>query len=207
MMNELKDDAIAELNGRTFDKLEMEGDTIDSKEFYDCHFIQCNFRNTQLINCTFRDCTFEYCDLSLAKPEKSHFQDIRFEKSKMVGIDWSLASLQKSKLNYRLSFLHSDISFSLFLNLNCKGISIVECKAKEVDFTEADLSNAILTKTDFEGATFFNTNLDNADFSHAINYMINICNNKVKNARFSFPEVLNLLKSHQIIIEDFTLNT
>ena len=206
-MNELLNDAITEFTDQKFEKLELEDETIDSKEFYDCTFIQCNFKRATLTNCTFRDCKFENCDLSLIKPEKCGFQDVRFEKSKMVGIDWSLASLQKPKLNYRLSFISSDLSFSLFLHLNLKGISITECKAKEADFSEADLTNAVLTKTDFENAVFFNTNLDNADFTQAVNYVINICNNKVKNARFSFPEVLNLLKSHQIIIEEFNHNS
>ena len=201
---DLKTTAEAEFNSRLFEKLDMQDEEFREKEFYNCNFVQCNFQRANLSHAVFKDCKFVKCDLSMAKIENTVFQDLLIEQSKMVGVDWTIAGLhRKSKLNNRISIVGSDISFSFFTNCNLNGAIFTECKAKEVDFSEADLVYAKLLGCDFDGATFYKTNLTNADLTYATNYRINICDNKVTNAKFSFPEVLNLLKPQHIVIHDF----
>jgi len=43
--------------------------------------------------------------------------------------------------------------------------------------------------------------LQGADFRHAVSYHIDASKNKIKNARFSIPEVLSFLAPLQIIVE------
>jgi fluoroquinolone resistance protein len=201
-LNELKDPGATEFYERIFEKLDYENEDLRGKEFHHCKFVQCNLKGVDFSKAVFNDCKFEKCDLSLIKIEKTVFQDLLVGQSKMVGIDWTISGLQKKpKLHNRLTFIGSDISFSLFIDCNLRGISIMECKAKEVDFSGADLCDSKLIKTDFERATFFGTNLGNADFTNAVNYLINVCDNKVTKAKFSFPEVLDLVKIHGIVIE------
>jgi uncharacterized protein YjbI with pentapeptide repeats len=78
---------------------------------------------------------------------------------------------------------------------------MTDCEVKDADFAEADLSNGDFKNTDFEKTRFFKTNLSGADFKGARNYSIDARNNTLKKTRFSYPEVLTLLNSLDIIIE------
>jgi len=75
------------------------------------------------------------------------------------------------------------------------------CEAKEVDFTEADLTGADLQNTDFENSRFYNTNLSAADLRGARNFYIDVKNNVLKKARFSFAGAVTLLDCLDIVIE------
>ena len=206
-LNELKDPGGTEFYERLFEKLDLEGEDLRGKEFYNCNFVQCNLKRADFSNAVLKDCKLEKCDLSLIKIEKTVLQDLLVDQSKMVGVDWTISDLQKKpKLRNRLTFIGSDVSFSLFINCNLIEISIIECKAKEADFSGADLSESKLIKTDFERAIFSRTNLSKADFTNATNYLINVCDNKVAKAKFSFPEVLDLMKIHGIVIEGFDMD-
>jgi uncharacterized protein YjbI with pentapeptide repeats len=78
---------------------------------------------------------------------------------------------------------------------------IINCEAKEVEFTETDFTGAVFTETNFEKSQFFKTNLSEADFRGARNYDIDIINNTIKKAKFSYPEAVSLLNNLDIIIE------
>lgn len=52
-----------------------------------------------------------------------------------------------------------------------------------------------------EGTQFFKCNLQKADFRDAKGYVIDIHNNQMKAARFSFPDVIRLLETLNIKIE------
>jgi fluoroquinolone resistance protein len=77
-----------------------------------------------------------------------------------------------------------------------------KCNVKNVDFREADLSLADMQYSDFVESLFINSNLSDADFSHAINYSINVTLNKIKNAKFMLPEAAGLLYGLEIILKD-----
>jgi uncharacterized protein YjbI with pentapeptide repeats len=76
-----------------------------------------------------------------------------------------------------------------------------QCIIHEVDFTDADLCNAVFANCDLMSSTFMNTNLEKANFSTAKNYSINPQLNKIKKARFSVPEITGLLHQYDIVIE------
>lgn len=85
--------------------------------------------------------------------------------------------------------------------MNLKEIIIEECKAHDVDFREADLSNGEFFMTDFEGSLFMHTKLYAATFTQAINYNINPNENDIRKGKFSMPDVIELLRNFQIEIE------
>ena len=80
-------------------------------------------------------------------------------------------------------------------------MSFKQCVIHEVDFTDADLSNAVFDNCDLMGSTFMNTNVEKANFSTAKNYSINPAFNKIKKAKFSVPEITGLLHQYDIVIE------
>lgn len=80
------------------------------------------------------------------------------------------------------------------MGLKLNEIIIEECKAHEVDFREGSFCNANFTFTDFTNSLFNETNLSGSDFTEAVNYLIDINNNKIKGAKFSRLEALSLLE-------------
>ena len=85
--------------------------------------------------------------------------------------------------------------------MKLSGAKIKNCRAKEAYFIETDLSGSDLRKTDFEKAQFHETKLKKADLRGAKNYFIDLKNNQLAQARFSLPEVINLLEGLEIKVE------
>ena len=81
-----------------------------------------------------------------------------------------------------------------FSDLNMNGHSFCESKVKDCSFNETNLQKADFRNTDLTGTVFHHANLIEADFRDAINYSIDPTANKIRDARFSSPEVLSLLK-------------
>ena len=77
-----------------------------------------------------------------------------------------------------------------------------ECRAKDVDFSNASLQKANFTGSDFKGALFGNTHLENANFTDAQNTTIDIRSNHLKGAIFSRYEALYLLETMGIVLVD-----
>lgn len=78
---------------------------------------------------------------------------------------------------------------------------MINCEAKEVDFTETDLSEGTFGGTDFERSIFSKTNLTKANLKGAVNYSIDPRYNIIKKAHFSLPEALSLLGCLDIVID------
>ena len=165
-------------------------------EFFQCRFDGCQFLRTTFRQCRFEECVFEKCDLSLLKLPESSFIGVRFVTSKMLGIDWTQATTPLT-----LAFQGSNISHSTFVWLSVQRMEMVECVAREVDFTGTNLTRANLAKTDFLGSRFVDTNLSYADFSKAANYAIDPRTNRLKKAVFTLPEAVSLLSAFDIVLK------
>jgi len=94
-----------------------------------------------------------------------------FRKSKVMGIDWSLA--EKTR---QLQFDDCLVSLTNFTFVRFAHLRLQHCQVREVSFMDADCSGAIFGGTDFEKCTFLRTNLTGADFQKARNYEIDISN-------------------------------
>ncbi len=171
-------------------------------DFSACHFDRCVFTESAFAHCSFTDCRFTGCDLSLARVPGSRFTDSRFHASKLLGIDWTKAgNAVISKLFLSVHFDDCLLNYATFFGLTLRRGRFVGCIAREVDFRDADLTEAVCTQTDFTGSKFHHTNLTKADFRHATGYTINPATNTVTKARFSLPEAVSLLSGFDIVIE------
>lgn len=188
--------ADAYYENRSFSGMVCRATEIREIEFFQCRFEGCQFVESVFQECRFEQCTFERCDLSVMKPLESRFTGVRFLKTKMLGVDWTLATMPAT-----LAFRGCSVNHSTFQRLALPKLELAECIARDVDFTGANLTKADFTRTDLLGSRFAETNLSGADFSHATNYAIDPTANRVKKAKFTLPEATSLLSTFGIIVK------
>jgi uncharacterized protein YjbI with pentapeptide repeats len=195
-------DNLHEYYGTHFIDIDFSNRELTSKVFEECQFKRCDFSSTLLIRSKFVDCTFTECNLSLAKVTGTKFSGVEFSECKTVGINWTAAAWSKlvtaAPLTFRKCILHD----SSFFGLTLSDFVIEECKARDVDFREADLRGACCSHTDFTSSLFSRTNLSGADFTDATHYDIDVLNNEITGAKFSRYEALRLLDSLEIELVD-----
>jgi uncharacterized protein YjbI with pentapeptide repeats len=187
---------------QTFEGVRCERGEIDSSEFHGCTFRRCSFVESVFRRCRFVDCTFMHSDLSLVQLPGSVFRSVRFEESKLVGVDWTQADWSGVWLGDPPEFHACTLSHATFIGLNLHGIQFKGCAAVEVDFREADLSSAAFGGTDLSGSLFQDTKLSKADLSEACNYDIAPEKNDLRGAKFSLPEAMSLLYNLDIELVD-----
>ena len=181
---------------QTFAKLSLSSEAIQAKTFEECIF-----ENSRFINCSFEksrflSCRFHGCVISAVNVLSCRFLRPVFRKCKVLGIDWTKVTFLREP-----EFYDCQIDLSNFRMLKISKAKIINCEAKEVEFAETDFTGAIFTGTDFEKSRFFKTNLTGADLRGAKNYNIDITNNIIKKAKFSYPEAMSLLNALDITIE------
>lgn len=181
---------------KTFTQLCLDGTTVNHSTFTECIFEDCLFNNAVLRACSFHECDFIDCDLSMVNVAHCDFSSVRFNRCKLMGVDWTRAAWKrKSRLHQlSLSFDGCNLNYATFVGLALSRLKMVDCKALEADFSEGDLSQADFAGTDLSRSRFSQTDLTGANFCGAFNYSIDITQNKVKGAKFSVPEALNLLR-------------
>src|SRR3954451_15860039 len=101
-----------------FTRLDMQGQQFSGVDFTGCDFDHCLLSECRFSHCTFTACRFRACDLSLATVHGSRFTDVRFEESKLVGIDWTKAGEAViSKLFLSIDFDACLLSYASFFGL------------------------------------------------------------------------------------------
>lgn len=183
---------------KVFEGLEFSGERVESIEFDSCQFKLCDFSQTHFKHCKFIDCDFVDVNCNNGSFQFSKFNDVSFTRSKLMGVDWSLVDWPSLSLPSPVKFDECLLSLGSFFDLGLSELRMRHCKVHEADFRGADLSNADCQGSDFLGALFSQTNLSDANFEEAVNYTIDVFNNKINQARFSREEAVGLLESLQI---------
>lgn len=192
----------SEYDDEAFANLDLVGTTLEGIRFRDCSFTRCNFSEATLARCRFSDCQFQDCNLSLATLTGSGFDGVAFVDCKMVGIHWTKAHWPRVRVAKALAFRRCVLNDSSFFGLDLRECKLVECRAIDVDFTDANCEDAVFRETDLRDSVFARTRLVGADFTDAQNYRIDIFNNDIKRARFSLPEAVSLLYSLDIELQE-----
>jgi uncharacterized protein YjbI with pentapeptide repeats len=186
-----------------FRSIAADGGELSGVDFVDCSFEECSFREISFGACRFMDCTFTDCDMSLARLQGCSFRRSRWKRSKVIGVDWSRADWPAGKpLFASVDFFDCAVSYSSFVGLRLHRLHLVRCVAREVDFSNADLTGADCRETDFDASRFVKTNLTDADFTGARNYVISATSNTLRRTRFSFPEAISLLRALDIVLTE-----
>ncbi len=184
-----------------FSALTLDKSELQNKTFENCQFTDSSFSETRFEDCQFIDCNFKSCNLSNARFKNCSLSEVAFQESKLIGINWTEIKWPLINLISPIKFQDCNISHSSFYQLCLKEIAIEECKAHDVDFRGGDFSNGSFVKTDLNSSLFMRTKLQACDFTEAINYAIDPNENNIRKAKFSIPEVVNLLHNFGIKIQ------
>jgi fluoroquinolone resistance protein len=178
---------------QTFRDASLLGATVQGKDFEECRFEACSFQETEFSGCAFRGSLFASCNLAVMKVPNSRFADVTFRRSKLTGVNWTVAQL--STVGTALTFEEQCVlDYSVFMGLKLKNMALRDSTAREVDFTDADLSGSDLSGTDLSGARFNQTNLSKAHLEGAYGYSIDVNANLLRGTRVSLPEAGSLLR-------------
>jgi uncharacterized protein YjbI with pentapeptide repeats len=169
-MSKLVFDRGDEFVDQAFKRVQCRREHIAHKTFDHCTFSGCSVAEAVFDGCTFRDCTFSDCALRLVHIPSSRFVNVTFEKCDVTFVNWTDGAWPKIGLTERLAFIECELSHSTFIGLALKKLVLRKCKAHDVDFSEADLTQAVCIGTDFAESRFLNTNLTEADFTGAVGY-------------------------------------
>lgn len=180
-----------------FEKIDFTQEPLEQGEYDACTFIGCNFSEINLTEFRFSECEFIDCNLSMAKLMGAAFRDVRFQGCKMLGLFFS--DCNKFGLGFR--FENCILNHSSFFQLSIKQSVFRDCQLHEVDFTETDLSGALIVNCDLLMSIFDRSNLTKADLRSSYNFTIDPEINKLKKAKFSASGLQGLLAKYDLVIE------
>ncbi len=182
----------------TITKATLHDAALQPGEYENCLFQELDLVNMDLSNFKFIDCNFEGCNLSLTRLSKAALQEVHFKDCKMMGFrldqcnDFGLAVSFENCLLQNASFYKKKLSRTRFQN----------CQLQEADFSECDLSHAVFVDCDLNLATFAATNLEKADLRSASRFNIDPEQNRLKQAKFSWPAVAGLLHKYDVDLSE-----
>jgi fluoroquinolone resistance protein len=176
-----------------FENIKMSEETLEGYEFYDCEFINCTLEECTLEKCHFMGCKFHGCTIISLQAEYTQMKNGEFIGCNLVGIHWTevlpvgkiadpIHKLTDCLLKYN-TFINMN-----FMKFNFSGNIIQDSAFDECNLNESDFKGCKLNTTQFSKC-----DMRKADFREAAGYLIDISSNKMRGAKFSFPEVLSLL--------------
>lgn len=189
-----------EYDSQTFRNIDYKEKLCDVS-FLDCEFYSCTISDTVFEDCCFRNCKFYNCTVINIEPKYSDMLNCEFDQCMLIGIDWN-SLIKKHCIGMPFSFLeNSELRYNIFTKMNLKGYYFKSCNFEGSYIEDCNLENAVFQDCNFKEAQFIKNNLTKANFTTAKEYNINIYENTVKKAKFSYPEVMNLLTGIGIVIE------
>ena len=109
---------------------------------------------------------------------------------KDTGLSFPIQKLNKCYLKY-----------NNFENMNFKKFDFIQSSILESVFENCNLAESNFKNCELKNTEFSGCDLRKSDFRKATGYNINLATNRIKGARFSYPEVINLLNPFEIVIE------
>lgn len=169
-------------------------ESLKQTEYFDTAFIKCSFSETPFYNTHFTDCLFQDCQFKLNKWEGARIQNCLFMDSKMVGADL----FKCDPFLFSCTFKNCHIILANFSDLPMNEVMFENCRLSECYFNNTKLKKAKFPGSNLSLSRFHGCDLTEADFSTASEYFIDPLTNRIKKAKFSFPEVIGLLKGFEI---------
>lgn len=186
--------------GTVFDNVILEDDVLTDLEFSGCRFDSCALERVRLVRCRFTDCIFTGCRAAELECKDTILLDCTFESCHLTGINWStlfgggfMAPIEAMR--------HCHLKYNYFTEMNFAGFDFSQNEILSSMFADCKLAKSNFSDCALEQTEFFRCDLTEADFRKASGYQIDLETNKLKKARFSYPEVVNLLNGLGLRIE------
>lgn len=184
-----------------FQDKEIIEDQLIDLEFVDCLFENCTFENCKMDRCRFTDCTFIGCSILNLQSDRTSMTGSKFAHCDLTGINWGDFVAGGGYLIPIEQLEHCRLKYNQFVEINFAKFDFSTSSITGSMFADCNLSASNFSKCELDRTEFFRCNLSKADFRLAAGYQIDISANQIKGAKFSFPEVVNLLNGLGIIIE------
>ena len=137
------------------------------------------------------------CNFSNVKLYDTKLSEVDFIECKLAGVDFR----DCNQLLFSINILRSKAAYCIFHGLDLSGSRLTKSELTDCIFEGARLQRADFRESDLRGADFSRANLESSDFRGALNYQINPQESRVTKAKFSYPQVLSLLKEFGVIVE------
>lgn len=182
----------------TFTDLELQGVDLGEKEFYRCTFLRTQLQESRWRNTILEACVFSGCDLTRAQLKSTGLRGVRFEGSKLMGVDFTDVSA-----NPEVTFEECLLRYASFVGLSLRKTEFLRCSALEANFFDLDLSEADFTGTNLEGSTFRGCTLTRTNFSQASGLFLDPARNRVKGTRVPVETAVSLAQSLGLQVTGF----
>ena len=166
--------------GETFANYDP-GELLENAEFEDCMFDHCNFSGVVFSFTTMKD---------------AWLLNSAFRSMTWGGLQGKSGAFQPFGKIKNCAFRYNDFSGMALNGFDWTGAELQQCT-----FDDTRLAGASFYGVRLGGTRFTRCDLQKADLRTAEEYAIDLETNKLKGARFSFPDVVRLLDGTGIVIE------
>lgn len=166
--------------------------------FYRCTFERCQLQESSWKRTVLEACVFNGCDLTRAQLAQTALRDVRFEGSKLMGIDFSAVAPHPE-----VAFDGCNLRYASFAGLSLRKTAFLRCAAQEANFLDSDLTEAEFTGTDLTGATIRGCTLTWTDFRGTVSVFIDPAHNRVKNVRVPVETAVLLAQSFGMHVDGY----
>jgi uncharacterized protein YjbI with pentapeptide repeats len=183
----------------TFTDLDLRGASLAGKEFFHCTFRNCRLEESRWTGSILEACVFRGCDLTRAQLTDTALRDVRFEGSKLMGIDWSPV-----RPNPELAFEDCNLRYCSFVGQSLRRTAFLRCSAPEVNFLDLDLTDADFTGSTLTGSTIRGCTLTKTDFSGAVGVFIDPAHNRLKGTRVPVESAVLLAQTLGMVVAGYS---
>lgn len=174
-------------------------ETVEDCEFVECEFETCTFEACTVIRCRFIDCKFHNCSIISPHTKHSEIKRGEFIDCNLIGVHWN-ELLPAGKISEPIRKLENCcLKYNSFVDMSLRSFDFSGNIIQESIFEECNLMESKFTDCRLEAAQISNCDIRGTDFRGAVGYQIDMTTNRMKDARFSFPEAVSLL--HQLGIK------
>ena len=179
--------------GETFANYDP-GELLENAEFEDCVFDHCRWLGTRVQNCRFNACTFDHCNFSgvvfsFTTMKDAWLLNSAFRSMAWGGLQGKSGVFQPFGKIKNCAFRYNDFSGMALNGFDWTGAELQQCTFDDTRLAGASFYGVRLGRT-----RFTRCDLQKADLRTAEEYAIDLETNKLKGARFSFPDVVRLLE-------------
>ena len=184
--------------GKIFRDLDLRGGEISERVFRECTFSNVTFAEARLRECRFEDCIVRLSDWTMAKVYGTAMRGVKFEGSKLMGIDWS-----DGHRSLDASFKECLLYYSSFARVDLRKCTFKDCRMLEVNFSEANLTESGFSGSNLDRSRFQQTNLSRANLAGASNLLFTPTENKVKGAVISLDAAVGIVAAMGMTVSGF----
>ena len=189
------------VDGKSFIGLELSSKTVSDVIFYDCVFENCSFDSVRLDSVSFTECRFIRSRIVNPTTRNTKLNFSRFIECNLIGVHLGDLSPIGSYAAMISELRDSTLKYSSIERVELRKFNFESNALIYSTFNGCDLKGASFRGTDLCESAFMRCDLRACDFTDSRGFRIDVKDNKLEDASFSYPEVTSLLYSLGIKIK------